>query len=44
MGEGAAVLLDRLDVWNFEGELVLPVVLIALGAVVVFGSVVARAR
>ena len=41
---GAAVLLDRLDVWDFQGEVVLPLVLIALGAVVVFRSLVAKTR
>ena len=37
---GAAVLLDRLDYWNLDGDVVLPMVVIGLGAALLLRSLV----
>ena len=44
IGIGVAFLLDRLDVWDLQMDLLLPLTVIGMGAAVLLGAVVNRSR
>ena len=44
IGIGVAFLLDRLDVWDLQMDLLLPLTVIGMGAAVLLGAVANRSR